>query len=142
MFQGVLDEFRAEVSALACLNHPHIIQMYGISVHRNSIYLVVELCPNNLQEFLDADGSDPQQPRAARSQSLGKRTPIRLNHIQGMAVARQVASALQFIHFKKMAHRDIKVKWSSCAPTCRTFVNDFGPTFILVPMCRTSCASR
>jgi serine/threonine protein kinase len=105
MFQGLLDEFRAEVSALANLNHPHIVQMYGISVHKNSVYICTEFCPNNLRELLDAEdfGGEPR-----RGQTMGRRLVTTLDHHEGMEVAQQTASAIQFIHFKNMSHRDIK----------------------------------
>jgi serine/threonine protein kinase len=128
MIEGGLDEFKTEVSALASLNHPHIVQMFGVSVHQNSVYLVVEYCPYNLQNLLDVKGK-------------GKDS---LTHTEGLEVARQVASAMQFMHCKDMSHRDLKPDnillqafGSEATKTIDVKVCDFGLSKSTRDLCRT-----
>jgi serine/threonine protein kinase len=97
--------------------------MFGVSVNLASVYLVVEYRPYNFQSLLDARAGDG------------------LSHLEGLEVAKQVASALQFIHCKNMSHRDIKpdnILLLSCGQEgVSVKVCDFGLSKSSVDLCRT-----
>jgi serine/threonine-protein kinase len=83
-----LSRFRREAQALAALNHLNIAQIYGIEDAGGTSCIVMEL----------VDGETLQ----ARIQ----RGPIALT--EALAIARQIAEALEAAHDKGVIHRDLK----------------------------------
>jgi Tol biopolymer transport system component len=80
--------FTREAQTLAALNHPNIAQIYGIEDGHDTRALVIEL----------VDGPDLAQ-RIAQG-------PIPLD--EALAIARQVADALESAHDHGIVHRDLK----------------------------------
>jgi len=84
-----LARFDREARVLASLNHPHIAQIYGVEETGGVAALVLEL----------VDG----QPLDARLKG-GRAIPIE----DALAIARQIADALDAAHERGVIHRDLK----------------------------------
>jgi eukaryotic-like serine/threonine-protein kinase len=84
-----LARFDREARVLASLNHPHIAQIYGVEETGGVAALVLEL----------VDG----QPLDARLKG-GRAIPID----DALAIARQIADALDAAHERGVIHRDLK----------------------------------
>src|SRR6266581_7785172 len=80
--------FRREAQVLASLNHPHIGAIYGLDEANNTQFLVLEL--------VDGESLDR---RIARG-------PIPVD--DALAIANQIAEALEAAHEKGIIHRDLK----------------------------------
>ena len=83
-----LARFRREAHVLAALNHPHIGAIYGLEEANGRQFLVLEL----------VDG-DTLADRLTRG---------RLSVDESLAVARQIADALETAHEIGITHRDLK----------------------------------
>src|SRR6201993_421328 len=80
--------FRREAQVLASLNHPHIAAIYGLEEANGSQFLILELVEGGtLADRL-------------------KSGPLPLD--EALAVARQIADALEAAHEKGIIHRDLK----------------------------------
>jgi serine/threonine-protein kinase len=109
--------FRREAQVLAALNHPHIAAIYGLeeiagpaSVHQA---LVLEL--------VDGESLDR---RIARE---------RVAADEALAIARQIAEALEAAHDKGIVHRDLKPANVALTPDGTVKVLDFGLAKALDP---------
>ena len=83
-----LARFEREAKVLASLNHPHIAAIYGLEVDGGRRALVLEL---------------------VEGPTLGERLaqgPLPLE--EALAIARQIAEALEEAHDKGIVHRDLK----------------------------------
>jgi serine/threonine protein kinase len=80
--------FQREAEVLASLNHPHIAAIYDLAETGDSRFLVLELV-----------GGETLAERIARG-------PIPIN--ETLAIARQIAEALEAAHGKSIIHRDLK----------------------------------
>ena len=103
---GRLARFRREAQVLAALNHPHIAAIYGIEDAGDTRCLVLEL----------VDGETLQQ-RIAR----GPLPPA-----EALAIAAQVAVALEAAHEKGIVHRDLKPANIALTRDGEVKVLDFG----------------
>jgi serine/threonine-protein kinase len=101
-----LARFEREAKALAALNHPHIAGIYGFEAEQGTHFLVLELVEGEtLSERL-------------------QRGPMPLK--EALAVARQMAEAIQEAHQKGIVHRDLKPGNVKITPNGRVKVLDFG----------------
>ena len=80
--------FEREARVLASLNHPHIAAIYGLEESGGRKFLVMELVEG--------------QTLAERI----KRGPIPVD--EALAIAKQIAEALEAAHEKGIIHRDLK----------------------------------
>jgi eukaryotic-like serine/threonine-protein kinase len=80
--------FRREAKVLAALNHPHIAQIHGLDEVNGTQFLVLEL----------VDG----ESLATRI----TRGPLPID--EALAIAKQIAEALEAAHEKGIIHRDLK----------------------------------
>src|SRR5437870_5489169 len=80
--------FRLEAQVLASLNHPHIAAIYGLEEASGAQFLVLELVEGD-----------------TLAQRIG-RGPVPLQ--EALAIARQIADALEAAHEKGIIHRDLK----------------------------------
>ena len=101
-----LSRFEREAQALAALNHPNIAQIYGVE---------------------EVDGSMPSswsssRARTSRSGSRAGRIPID----EALAIARQIAEALEAAHERGIIHRDLKPANIKVTPDGTVKVLDFG----------------
>ena len=101
-----LARFEREAKLLASLNHPNIATLHGLEESEGERYLVMELVPGEtLAERL-------------------KRGPLPAD--EALAVARQVASALEAAHENGVIHRDVKPANIKIMPDGQVKVLDFG----------------
>jgi serine/threonine protein kinase len=98
--------FTREAQTLATLNHPHIAQIYGLEQSSTTSALVMEL----------VEGEDLAQ-RIARG-------PIPLD--DALAIAKQIAEALEAAHEQGIVHRDLKPANIKIRPDGTVKVLDFG----------------
>ena len=91
---------------LAALNHPHIAAIYGLDEANGSQFLVLEL--------VDGESLDR---RIARG-------PIPVD--EALAIARQIAEALEAAHEKGIIHRDLKPANIALTSDGQVKVLDFG----------------
>jgi Tol biopolymer transport system component len=101
-----LARFEREARLLASLNHPHIAQIYGLEESGTTRALVMEL----------VDG-----PTLADRIAQG---PMPLD--EALAVARQIADALEAAHAQGIVHRDLKPANVKLRPDGTVKVLDFG----------------
>lgn len=102
------DRFEREARAIAALNHPNICTLYDVGPN----YLVMELVPGQtLAEVIAAAGTQD-----------GPRN--RLTDV--LAIACQIAEALEAAHEKGIVHRDLKPANVKITPDGTVKVLDFG----------------
>jgi tetratricopeptide (TPR) repeat protein len=101
-----LARLKREARTLAALNHPNIATLYGFESSGGTDCLAMELVPGDTLADLVRRGAVP----------LG----------QALAIAGQVADALEAAHEKGITHRDIKPANIKVTPEGRVKVLDFG----------------
>ena len=106
-----LARFRREAQVLASLNHPNIAAIHGLEDAEGVHALVLELI----------DG-----PTLADRIAAG---PIPLDHV--VAIARQIAEALEAAHERGIVHRDLKPSNIKLRPDGAVKLLDFGLAKVL-----------
>ena len=101
-----LARFEREAQLLAALNHPHIAAIYGVDTLGDTQFLVLEL--------VEGDTLADRISRGALSLS------------EALALARQIAEALQAAHDKGIIHRDLKPANIALTADGQVKVLDFG----------------
>ncbi len=98
--------FEREAKVLASLNHPNIASIYGFEESNGVRALVMELV---------------EGPTLAERIKQG---PIPLD--EALAMAKQVAEALEYAHERGIIHRDLKPSNVKLTPDSQVKVLDFG----------------
>jgi Tol biopolymer transport system component len=98
--------FRREAEALAALNHPHIATIHDVLEWNGSQFLVLEMVEG--QTLAD---------RIERSE---------IPTAEALAIARQIAEALEAAHARGIVHRDLKPANVKITPSGVVKVLDFG----------------
>jgi len=101
-----LARFQREAQVLASLNHPHIAAIYGLEKAGSVEALVLELVEGETLAERIAQGPMPVD--------------------EALAVARQIADALEAAHEKGIVHRDLKPANVKVTPEGKVKVLDFG----------------
>ena len=102
-----LARFQREAKMLAALNHPNIATIFGLEQSGGTHYLVMELVPGDtLQQRVQRDGAVPIE--------------------EALAIAKQIAEALEAAHEKGIIHRDLKPANVKVTPEGKVKVLDFG----------------
>jgi eukaryotic-like serine/threonine-protein kinase len=102
-----LSRFQREAKMLAALNHPNIATIFGLEQSGGTSYLVMELVTGEtLQERVQRDGPVPVE--------------------EALAIARQIAEALEAAHEKGIVHRDLKPANVKLTRDGKVKVLDFG----------------
>jgi eukaryotic-like serine/threonine-protein kinase len=101
-----LSRFQREARMLAALNHPNIATIYGLEQSGGVTYLVMELVPGET---------------LAERVSAG---PLAIE--EALAIAKQIAEALEAAHEKSIIHRDLKPANVKVTPEGKVKVLDFG----------------
>jgi len=115
--------FEREAKVLASLNHPHIAALYGTDESGGQHFLVMELVEG---ETLDARVK-PRGPSDSLAPATGARGFSRAIPIdEALAIARQIAEALEAAHEKGIVHRDLKPANIKITPNDTVKVLDFG----------------
>jgi serine/threonine protein kinase len=99
---GFSDRFEREARAIAALNHPHICAIYDVGPN----YLVMELIEGRTLAVRIKRGAIPLQ--------------------EALAIAKQLADALDAAHAKGIVHRDLKPANIKLGDDGRIKVLDFG----------------
>jgi len=102
-----LSRFQREAKMLAALNHPNIATIFGLEQSGSTHYLVMELVSGDtLQQRVQRDGAVPIE--------------------EALAIAKQIAEALEAAHEKGIIHRDLKPANVKVTPEGKVKVLDFG----------------
>ncbi len=102
-----LARFQREAKMLAALNHPNIATIYGLEQSGGTSCLIMELVPGDtLQERIQRDGPVPFE--------------------EALAIAKQIADALEAAHDRGIIHRDLKPANVKVTPDGKVKVLDFG----------------
>jgi eukaryotic-like serine/threonine-protein kinase len=102
-----LSRFQREAKMLASLNHPNIAAIYGLEENAGSSCLVMELVPGDtLADRIKRDGAFSVE--------------------ETIAIAKQIAEALEAAHEKGIIHRDLKPANVKVTPEGKVKVLDFG----------------
>ena len=101
-----LARFEREARTLAALNHPHIGAIYGLEESGGVLALVLELVEGPTLAERIAEGPIPV--------------------VESLAIARQIAEALEAAHEKGIVHRDLKPANIKVTPDDVVKVLDFG----------------
>jgi Tol biopolymer transport system component len=110
-----LARFRREAQALAALNHPNIAAIYGMEEHGGVHALILELVEGQTLAVWIALG-------AMERTGAGSTLTV----VNAVAIARQVADALDAAHERGVVHRDLKPANIKIAPDGRVKILDFG----------------
>ncbi|HNT53186.1 MAG TPA: protein kinase [Anaerolineaceae bacterium] len=87
------ERFQREAAAVAKLRHPNIVQVFDFGSADNLTFMVMEYVPGpTLKERIRSLHSQGQQP----------------SHREVIAIAKQIASALDHAHTNGLVHRDVK----------------------------------
>jgi len=90
LHDGLVQDFREELEKLCQLNHPHVARLYGAStLNKEQLALVFEFYPNNLYKLVHVDKHTLHLPAKLK-----------------LAVG--IARGLDYLHQKKLLHRDLK----------------------------------
>jgi eukaryotic-like serine/threonine-protein kinase len=125
-----LARFAREAQALAALNHPNIATIYGVEDGATQA-IVMELVEGLTLADLMIGAADRapsgREPRpAAGSARHGKSRRVALPLDQALAIARQIADALEAAHSRGIVHRDLKPANVKITPEGAVKVLDFG----------------
>ena len=102
-----LSRFQREAKMLAALNHPNIATIHGLEQSGGTSYLVMELVSGEtLAARVKRDGAVPVE--------------------EALAIAKQIAEALEAAHEKGIIHRDLKSANVKLTPEGKVKVLDFG----------------
>jgi eukaryotic-like serine/threonine-protein kinase len=104
-----LARFTREAQTLAALNHPNVAQIYGLDETATGPVLVIELVEG-----------ETLAERIARDEGRG------LPQDEALAIARQIAEALEAAHERGIVHRDLKPANVKMRPDGTVKVLDFG----------------
>ncbi len=105
--------FQREAEVLAALNHPNIAQIHGLEKSDGTIALVMELVEGPTLADRIAEGAIPVD--------------------EAIAIAKQIAQALEAAHERGIIHRDLKPANVKVRPDGTVKVLDFGLAKALGP---------
>ncbi len=101
------EKFLAQAHILSQLEHPHIVHIFDFGIENGTPFLVMSYAPHgNLRQ---------RHPK-------GSRVPLETI----VFYVKQVASALHYVHYHKLIHRDIKPHNMLLGPRDEILLSDFG----------------
>lgn len=103
----VLKQIKDELSVMEILQHPNIVEYYGIEVHRERVFIFEEYCQGGSIASLLEHGR------------IEDETVLQV-------YAMQMVDGLAYLHSKGVVHRDIKPESELCAiVVCRWWMTPF-----------------
>jgi len=115
--------FEREARMLAALNHPHIATIHGIEESDGVLALVMELVEGEtLADWIARRSSEHRWWASVWKQGAGPVAAVD----DTLAIARQIAEALDAAHEKGIVHRDLKPANVKITPGRTVKVLDFG----------------
>ena len=114
-----LMRFQREAQTLAALNHPHIAQIHGLEESTDESGAMRRAL---VMEFVDGEGLDARLARG----------PLPID--DAVAIARQIADALEAAHERGIVHRDLKPANVKLTTAGLAKVLDFGLAKALDPI--------
>lgn len=104
------ENLATEIEILKGLRHPHIVQLFVCADTRSYIYLVMEYCQlSDLAQFMKKRHQLSSYPETA---DIFRKYPNPevggLHEVLARHFLKQVVSALQYLRFNNLIHRDIK----------------------------------
>ena len=105
--QDDLEVFLKEARTVSNLVHPHIVRVLEFGVEGTTPYLVMDYAPNGTLRQRHSKG-------------------IRLAPATIVPYIKQIASALQYAHDKKLIHRDVKPENMLLGQNNEVLLSDFG----------------
>jgi eukaryotic-like serine/threonine-protein kinase len=132
-----LARFDREARTLAALNHPNIAAIYGLERSNGITALVMELVEG--PTLADIIAGDRQSAIGDRSGSAHRPSPTAhgpraLPLDEALAIARQIAEALEAAHEQGIIHRDLKPANIKVRPDGTVKVLDFGLAKAIEPV--------
>jgi len=127
--------FEREARTLAALNHPHVAQIYGLERADGVLALVMELVEGDTLADLLAQGSglwalgSRLWALGSGLSALGSGLSVRGSGLpvdEAIAIASQIADALEAAHEQGIVHRDLKPSNIKVRPDGTVKVLDFG----------------
>src|SRR5262245_23677347 len=113
--------FKREAQVLAALNHPHIAAIYGLETAGAADLLVLEL--------VEGETLADRLRSAASGRGAAKGIAVE----EALAIARQIADALEAAHEKGIVHRDLKPANIALTSSDEVKLLDFGLAKALDP---------
>ncbi len=92
--------FLLEANILAGLFHPHIVQIFGLSTGGRQSSIVMELMHGDLNKVIRSANRRMSTSRCRGEQIFQLRVAL--------DIMLQIAEAMQYLHRKKITHRDLK----------------------------------
>ncbi len=114
--------FQREAQVLAALNHPHIAAIYGLEESGEAQALVMELVEG--QTLAERLGAAARPASATQSGAVVGIQELSLQ--ESLAIAKQIAEALEYAHDRGIVHRDLKPANIKITPDGTVKVLDFG----------------
>jgi WD40 repeat protein len=106
-----VEQFRSEARMVAHLVHPHIVQVLEFDVQDGMPFLVTRYAPGGTLRHRHPKGSQVPLPTI-------------------VTYAKQIASALQYAHDKRLIHRDVKPENMLIGPNQELLLSDFGVAMV------------
>lgn len=122
--QGSLQKLFREVKIMKCLDHPNIVKLFEVIQTEKTLYLVMEYASGGeVFDYLVAHG--------------------RMKEKEARAKFRQIVSAVQYLHQKRIVHRDLKAENLLLDGDMNIKIADFGFSneFVIGNKLDTFCGS-
>jgi eukaryotic-like serine/threonine-protein kinase len=114
--------FEREAQVLASLNHPNIAMIHGLEESGSTRALVMELVEG--QTLAERIGASARPASGSTVPGIGAIHELPLQ--ESLAIAKQVAEALEYAHERGVVHRDLKPANIKITPEGTVKVLDFG----------------